>query len=933
MVPHILLVCLQLVLTLSRSAGVEYYVTPTLLPNPNCPQGNHCHTLNQYAVNSSQFFDNVEDISLLFLDGIHNLTHRLEVRGTANFYMSRLVSLDNHLPVIAADSQSNSGLSFSGVFNVTFEYLSFTVQQSFPTANSLTQCVDLMNVKRFEGIGLLFAGCSLNTSYFLVNDERHLSREHGNKGNVMLFLIQNSNFLNANISIDSFSSTSESNTSVNATLLQTEIDSGGLCVNIQQVGFSLTFYNSNISNGIGIEFNLLSKAEGQKIAIDASIKNSIFTNNSYGIYVNTIESDLTCMYARPKGEHFNQGGNVVSISVVASFLANNSYGFMLEGTGSITSLDSIHVTFSSTSVLYSGLSGMSVITDTDLTVDLAYCVIQNNGNTGLYVSGKRYSNRQTTDISIANTVLSNNTYGLFVQINNVALYIVNSFAEYNNQIGIKVSVTNNDRIAMITYDNCKVTHNGQVGIYIQSDNNISVGISNSLLEHNYNMLGDLYRIDVSRMSSASAVVIACPVFKGSSVSVTSTVFKHNYDFNLENKAMLVFQCDTTFFEGNNLFESNIGTPIRIYNGELVVSGNLTLQNNTASHGGGMSFIYATLFLQNNTFIEFVSNYASDTGGGIYYPSIKEAKDAFCFYQIPIEIPRKVTTLNIEVAFGNNSAGNGGDDIFGVAINDVCYVNKASTISSSSVYLDIFTFRNESLSTISSEPTRVCHCDKYGVPKCAEKSFILSTLDHPIYPGESFRRSVTIVGKEFGTVSGSVYANLLKLHINSDLESLENSQYSQAVNFRECKHLEYTVYSKVPGKTILVLTATLIDVQMYATDAYVSSAIAEYTENNVTTDRILNLPVYINITIEECPPGFSLSEHPPFKCECDQLLTSNGIHHCTIENHIGMVYRTGTIWLSISNKSDGIIIHRFVPMAIVRLKIYLLILGILLNSVL
>ena len=439
---------------------------------------------------------------------------------------------------------------------------------------------------------------------------------------------------------------------------------------------------------------------------------------------------------------------------------------MLEGTGSITRLDSIHISFSSTSVLYSEQIGMSVITDTDLTVDLMNCVIQNNGQAGVYVSGKRYNNKQTTDISIAGTALSNNSYGLYVQISNVALYIVNSVVEYNDQIGISVSVSGNDKIAMITYNNCKITHNKQVGIYIQSDNNVSVGISNCLLEHNYNMLGDLYRIDVSRMTSASAVVIACPVFVGSSVSIISTIFKHNYDFNVENKAMLVFQCDTTFFEGNNLFESNIGTPIQVYNGELVVSGNLALRNNTASHGGGMTFIYATLFLQNNTLIEFINNYVTDTGGGIYYPSIKEAKDAFCFYQIPTEIPQETTTLNIKLVFGNNSVLNGGNDIFGVAINDVCYVNEAATISSSSVYRDIFTFRNKSISTISSEPTRVCHCNEYIVPKCAEKSFILSTLDHPIYPGESFTRSVAIVGKEFGTVSGSVYANFLKLHTNS-----------------------------------------------------------------------------------------------------------------------------------------------------------------------
>lgn len=138
-----------MVLTFSLSAGIEYYVTPSQLPNPNCPQENRCHTLNQYAVNSSQFFVNIEHISLLFMDGVHNLTHRLEIIGTASFYMSRLSTLDNHVPVITVGPQSNSGLSFSGVFNLTGEYLSFTVDRNFPKVN---QCLDLMNVKRFEAI-------------------------------------------------------------------------------------------------------------------------------------------------------------------------------------------------------------------------------------------------------------------------------------------------------------------------------------------------------------------------------------------------------------------------------------------------------------------------------------------------------------------------------------------------------------------------------------------------------------------------------------------------------------------------------------------------------------------------------------------------------------------------------------------------------------
>ncbi len=51
----------------------EYYVTPTPTPNPDCPLDQPCHTLSYYASNASSLFNNRENVSLLFLDGAHNL--------------------------------------------------------------------------------------------------------------------------------------------------------------------------------------------------------------------------------------------------------------------------------------------------------------------------------------------------------------------------------------------------------------------------------------------------------------------------------------------------------------------------------------------------------------------------------------------------------------------------------------------------------------------------------------------------------------------------------------------------------------------------------------------------------------------------------------------------------------------------------------------
>ena len=74
---------------LPLSRAEEYYVSPTQPPNPACPSGKPCYTLNDYAKNASSLFSGKGDVSLLFLDGVHNLTSPdLEISNTTNVTMA-----------------------------------------------------------------------------------------------------------------------------------------------------------------------------------------------------------------------------------------------------------------------------------------------------------------------------------------------------------------------------------------------------------------------------------------------------------------------------------------------------------------------------------------------------------------------------------------------------------------------------------------------------------------------------------------------------------------------------------------------------------------------------------------------------------------------------------------------------------------------------
>ena len=64
--------------------------------------------------------------------------------------------------------------------------------------------------------------------------------------------------------------------------------------------------------------------------------------------------------------------------------------------------------------------------------------------------------------------------------------------------------------------------------------------------------------------------------------------------------------------------------------------------------------------------------------------------------------------------------------------------------------------------------------------------------------------------------------------------------------------------------------------------------------------IYSYPVYINISFRPCPPGFSLSKDPPFRCDCDQLMK----HLPGVTRHIQdqTISCSGLVWITDGNKT-------------------------------
>ena len=152
-----------------------------------------------------------------------------------------------------------------------------------------------------------------------------------------------------------------------------------------------------------------------------------------------------------------------------------------------------------------------------------------------------------------------------------------------------------------------------------------------------------------------------------------------------------------------------------------------------------------------------------------------------------------------------------------------------------LFAEVSSITPNTLSQVASDPIRVCIC-KNSVPECHRVSIKID----PIFPGQSFSISVVVVGEELGTVAGSVFANFLPLH--SMRPQLALGEDTQGATQLSCNKMEYTIFS-IKSTEVLILTTV--------------SIIGEYANPTSFT----KFPVYVNITLLPCPPGFALMRAP------------------------------------------------------------------------
>ena len=93
---------------------------------------------------------------------------------------------------------------------------------------------------------------------------------------------------------------------------------------------------------------------------------------------------------------------------------------------------------------------------------------------------------------------------------------------------------------------------------------------------------------------------------------------------------------------------------------------------------------------------------------------------------------------------------------------------------------------------------MCFCNKSGTPDCLPLSH---RTKFSIYPGQKISISAVVVGQNFGTVAGSVFAQFFYSKPTPQLDVRESAQEVQHIH---CNHLVYTILSPLEDyHTVLI----------------------------------------------------------------------------------------------------------------------------------
>ena len=580
-------------------------------------------------------------------------------------------------------------------------------------------------------------------------------------------------------------------------------------------------------------------------------------------------------------------------------------------------------------IIYTYNENLQIRETQRLTLNINNCNIFSNSNLGLlgkiiYSETIRFlvGFQTHTQIDITDTdVYGGISIRAEEHYNDICLRIHNSKIFGSESQGIIIfSEGKHTKIEVYITDSTIKQSLGVMGLGIRSTfaNRVAVSVTNTIFTANSEALEVLIVNDdldmdlnlnesskVSDQPSTSQNVIPKSV---SFVLLQNTTVDGNFVNVRDSAAVTVLNVNVMIKDCT--FTNNRGSAVNAYFSSIILSAHNVFANNSGVKGGALSLYQSRMFLSEPFHILFTSNHVENVGGAIYVKQVLSNDPHFdsCFYKITgsnnnptgHNQPGKVT-------FKNNFSKRGGDDVYGGFLHSKnCRRTRNEQENNETIFHN---YNESSWSPVSSDPTRVCFCDDKGLPQCEVLDYIYVTLP-PRYPGEHFTVPAVLVGYEFGTVPGIIYSYIMQNDTNATIGDMQSIQ--EARHHRICSLLNFTIETPTANTTEVIL----LSARQYRNDDLVNLIdIVNRYETKPLIGDILYHPVLLYVMMEDCPLGFSLSATPPHVCKCHTKLERNGVKRCIITNHTGLVYRSGTVWVSASfndDENESFLVHQYCP---------------------
>ena len=865
-----------LIPVLSLCGATEYYVRPTEPTNTSCP-AQPCLTLNQYVDDSDRYFQS--NTVFKFLPGTHHMDRPVTIGNVHNMSLENFSEERPHL--VTQFSCETEVCDCISLWRASFfdfgwccaavwlhDMYNVTVKGIIVTSNvSGIILRDVSNV--LIQLTTTYSSIYPQTSCF--DYVPYITARNCSCGLVLY------NATNSHIS----------------DITATQNDIGVLLVKTSDSAITNTVVTNNTHEGL-----ILTKAN------NAHIINTTATYNSItGILLDIVhDTHITSTTAAYNGKDGMALSTVHDIYITNTTAAYNDLGGM-----SLSTVHYIYIT--NTTATYNGYIGMRLyaVHDTHVTNTTATY----NGYIGMVLSTVHDTHITSTtatynsfsgmflyavhDTHITSTTATYNGYSGMSLSTVHDTHITNTTATYNNFIGMALTNTENTHIG-----NTKATHNGGPGMVLLNvkDTNITklIVTLNGLKGYN---LGFELEEQVSIISSTNALIYNSS-FTDINTSRTDTMRDPSRlpaVIGLYESSVHISRCN---FTGNHI------SSIRGDTSDITVTGELTFSSNQAITGTAFILVHgSTLSLAENSYIYFLNNHATNTGGVFYIatdmhwknnidediPQLATWRTTKCF------LSTKCNRSQTKFVFVNNSAGIGGDILYGGQVV-LGLDGKWNCLDS---FKNISNISQNGSSLISSDPSRVCLCNGTGHPDCLT---LADPTPHSIYPGQSINISAVAVGQDFGTVAGFVYAQFLHISPTESQTQSKSWQWTQ----QKCSLLSFAIPLQSEAfEAMLVLTA-----QNYSHLSPLSCTYSvnpedllwynPYSTSDVDPLIYRHNPVCVNISFLPCPPGFMLTTDPPFRCVCDHLLQQMHGIQCHIQGQT--IGRSGLLWVGMIQDDNG-----------------------------